>query len=142
MCPDGTLFAVDPFPKGKLGFSVQRVIAQGEVNRISNGNVIFLRMKGTDAASSLSGEQLLEFVFIDGDHSYEGLRLDWTDWSKLLSDDGVIALHDSRSTAARPIDGAGSVRFTEEVILNDPGFEVIEAVESLTVLKRARPSQG
>jgi hypothetical protein len=45
-------------------------------------------------------------------------------------------LHDSRSTPDNNIDDAGSVLFTREVIRNDPRFEVIEAVDTLTVVRR------
>ncbi len=47
-----------------------------------------------------------------------------------------MALHDSRSTPERPIDQAGSVVFTNEVIRHDPRYEIIETVDSLTILCR------
>jgi hypothetical protein len=39
MASDGVLFAIDPFPGGRLGLSYQRPIAHGEVRRIPNGTV-------------------------------------------------------------------------------------------------------
>jgi hypothetical protein len=48
----------------------------------------------------------------------------------------VICLHDSRSTPERRIDGAGSVRATSEVVLTDPAFELVEQVDSLTIVRR------
>jgi predicted O-methyltransferase YrrM len=75
-------------------------------------------------------------VFIDGDHSYEGLKADWEGWSRLIAPGGIIALHDSRSTPDRPIDDWGSARFTRDVIEPDPNFQIVEAVDSLTVLQR------
>jgi hypothetical protein len=48
----------------------------------------------------------------------------------------VVALHDSRPTPSRPIDDAGSVRFTRDVILADPRYEVADLVDSLTILRR------
>jgi len=142
MSPEGTLFAVDPFPRSKLGFSKQMIIAQREVGKVSNGRVVWLRMSGMEAASSLLGIQSVDFAFIHGDHSFQGLEADWNGWTKLLSQGGVIALHDSRSTPDRPIEGAGSVRFTREIILDDPGFEVIEEVDSLTVLRHRLRQEG
>lgn len=41
----------------------------------------------------LSGRGL-DFLLIDGDHSYAGVRKDFDDYSPLVSDGGVIALHD------------------------------------------------
>ena len=72
MSPDGILLGVDPYPKGRFGFSVQRVIGQREVARISNGTVEWQRLTGVDAAQlyAASDNPPLDFIFIDGDHSY------------------------------------------------------------------------
>lgn len=37
----------------------------------------------------------IDILFIDGDHSYEGVKLDFNLYSKLLSPRGVIILHDT-----------------------------------------------
>ena len=138
MAADGVLLGVDPYPKGRLGFSAQRRIALREVRRAPNGAVRWVRKTGVEAAREYarSGEAPLDFVFIDGDHSYDGLRGDWEAWSALVADGGVVALHDSRSCDTRQIDDAGSVRYTAEVITRDPRFEVLEVVDTLTVLRK------
>jgi predicted O-methyltransferase YrrM len=41
----------------------------------------------------LNGE-LLDFVFIDGDHRYEAVKSDFTMYYDLVKDGGIIALHD------------------------------------------------
>jgi Methyltransferase domain len=138
MDPAGILYAVDPFAIGRLGFSAQRRIAQSEVGRLTNGKVEWIRTTGGEAAKAhadrLCGK--VEFIFIDGDHSYEGIRMDWEGWSTLAASGCVIGLHDSRSTPTRSIDNAGSVRFTSEVVRRDPRYEVIDEVDSLTVVQR------
>jgi len=136
MDPAGTLFAIDPYPKGRLGFSMQRVIASREVSKITNGSVTWVRTTGAEAASGLRSYGLFDFLFIDGDHSYEGLQTDWNAWKDALTGGGIVALHDSRPSPERPIHDAGSVRFTSEVILADRCFEVVDALDSLTVLRR------
>lgn len=136
MAPDGVLYAVDPYPVGRLGVSFQQMIARRELAREPNGRVEWVRRTGADAAKQLAGERF-DFLFIDGDHSYAGLKADWDGWSPLIAPGGVVGLHDSRSTPARPIPDAGSVRFTIEVILRDDRFRVIEEVDSLTLLERA-----
>jgi len=133
MDPEGTLMAVDPFPAGRLGFSLQRRIAHHEVGQIENGRVSWVRATGAEAAR---GHSPVDFVFIDGDHSEQGLLADWNAWSPLIEEGGVVALHDSRSSNDRLIDDAGSVKVTNEVILPDRRFELIDAVDTLTVLKR------
>jgi len=37
----------------------------------------------------------IDFLYIDGDHSYEGVKLDFDLYSTLLSDRGIIAIHDT-----------------------------------------------
>lgn len=134
---DGRLFAIDPYEPGRLGVSFARIIARREIRPHSLGRVHWLRMTGVAAAKSLAKEcGLIDFVFLDGDHSYEGLRTDWEAWPPLLGPGATIALHDSRSTPERPIDEAGSVRFTQKVVVASPDFEVIDEVESLTVLRK------
>jgi predicted O-methyltransferase YrrM len=133
MHAQGVLSAVDPFPVGRLGFSVQQHIAHREVDSIDNGHVAWLRTTGAAAAD---GHQPVDFVFIDGDHSEHGLLADWRAWSPLVEPGGVVALHDSRSTPERPIDDAGSVKVTNGVILRDERFSVVDTVDSLTVLRR------
>ena len=139
MDPGGVLWGVDPFPTGRLGFSVQKKIAQHEVGKVRNGSVRWKRMTGTQAATDLkSAGEKVDFVFIDGDHSYTGLQADWLAWSTLVEISGIVALHDSRSSLARCIDDAGSVRFTREVILRDERFDLVEEVDTLTVLRRRK----
>jgi predicted O-methyltransferase YrrM len=133
MHPHGVLSAVDPFPVGRLGFSVQQHIAHREVAAVENGEVAWLRTTGSAAAC---GHAPVDFVFIDGDHSEAGLLGDWRAWSPLVEREGIVALHDSRSTPERRIDDAGSVKVTNEVILRDARFAVVDTVDSLTVLQR------
>lgn len=138
MASGGVLYAIDPFPVGRLGFSIQNCIAHHEVSRIKNGAVRWIRLSGEGAARKMAQELhgRVDFVFIDGDHSYEGLKADWNGWSGLMAVGGVVALHDSRTTATRQISGAGSVQFTNDVVLRDERFELADLVDSLTILRR------
>ena len=40
----------------------------------------------------------MDFLFIDGDHSYEGVKIDFELYSNLLSPTGIIMLHDTDSS--------------------------------------------
>lgn len=138
MARDGLLYAVDPYAKGRLGFSAQRYIAQRVVRKVRNGNVRWVRQTGQAAGKAhvAAGGDPVDFVFIDGDHSYEALRGDWEAWADLIAPGGIVTLHDSQSTPERDIDDAGSVCYTRDVIVRDSRFEVVETVDSLTVLRR------
>ncbi len=39
----------------------------------------------------------IDLLWIDGDHSYEGVKTDFDLYSKILSDNGVIVIHDTDS---------------------------------------------
>jgi len=138
MDPGGVLVAIDPYPKQRLGFSAQRMIARREVARIKSGTVRWLRTTGVEAARQLNKEKIasFDFVFIDGDHTWEGLKGDWEGWSPLIAPGGVVTLHDSRATPTRQIENDGSVRYTREVISRDRGFETIDTIDSVTVLRK------
>ena len=138
MAADAVLFAIDPFPSSRFGFSWERLIARGEVGRESHGDVRFLEMTSAEAANRFNDicREPLDFIFVDGQHSYEGLQTDWTLWAPRLGAGGIIALHDSRSRPGQTYHDGGSVRFTNEVILTDNEFKVVDTVDSLTVLER------
>jgi hypothetical protein len=134
MAPDGVLFAIDPFPGGRAGFSYQRPIAHGEVRRIRNGTVVWLRTTGARAASDPRvAAAPFDFIFVDSDHTFEGLQADWEAWAPHASD--IFALHDVLGNPDQ-----GSVRFARERIFTDPRFSVLETVGCLAVLKRVRTS--
>ena len=136
MDPAGTLFAVDPFFRNRLGFCPYELIARQEVGRAKEprGNVRWLAQTGADAARhpDLGADGGLDFAFLDGDHSWEGIRGDWEGFRPLLAPGGILALHDSDGASA----GSGAARFTAEVIRRDAGFRVLEVVDTLTVLER------
>jgi predicted O-methyltransferase YrrM len=130
MAPDGVLFAIDPFPGGRMGFSYQRPIAHGEVGRVRNGTVVWLRTTGVEAASDPQvAAAPFDFIFIDGDHTFEGLQADWEAWAPHAS--GIVALHDVLGDPDQ-----GSVRFAQERIVTDPRFAVVKTVGCMMVLTR------
>jgi hypothetical protein len=151
MAPDGVLFAVDPYPVGRLGFSAIQYIAHREVAKCPNGTVRWLRQSGVEAARSLAeaGERPFDFIFSDSLNDYDGFRRNWEAWSPLVAPGGIFILGTSQPYIPPPNGhqswwdpkveiGAdvGSVVFTREVVQHDPRFEVLEVVDSFTVLRR------
>jgi hypothetical protein len=39
----------------------------------------------------------IDLLFIDGDHSYDGVKIDFELYSKIISDNGIIVIHDTDS---------------------------------------------
>lgn len=61
--------------------------------------VEFLQMDSQDPATRATllrilGGRKIDLLFIDGDHSYAGVKKDFDNYSPLVAEDGVIALHD------------------------------------------------
>lgn len=44
----------------------------------------------------------IDFLFIDGDHTYEGVKQDFQLYSQLVADNGIIALHDITPRSDEP----------------------------------------
>ena len=146
MSQSGVLYAIDPFESnGKFGRSWQKPIAHSEVNKSRNGTVVWLEDYSHQAIhrfKEITSENTpIDFIFIDGDHSYKGLKADWELWSPLVKFGGTVALHDSRSYENRQIDNMGSVQFTQEVIIHDRHFQILDTRDSLTVLEKVSPHE-
>jgi predicted O-methyltransferase YrrM len=132
MSEAGVLTAIDPHPAGRLGVSFERAIARREVSAVSRGRVKLLR---THSAGALSGwTDPIDFLFVDGDHSWRGIDEDWNGWTRFVAPGGIVALHDSRPVPGRA--DLDSVRYMRDVVARDTRFEVIDSVDSLTVLRR------
>lgn len=58
---------------------------------------------------------LLDFLFIDGDHSYTGALQDWTMYKPLVRSGGVVAFHDIVDTKFMRSCGHGVYRLWEEI---------------------------
>ena len=129
---EGRIIGIDPHPPGRLGISFERKIAQHELSRHPRGHATLLRRWSHEVAVDWSIP--IDFLFIDGDHSWRGIDGDWRGFSPHVVLGGVVALHDSRSVPDVP--DLESVRYTRDVILVDPAFRLVDAVDSLTVLER------
>ena len=132
MDPGGVYFAIDPYPAGgRTGIDFNQRIAKREVKRHSAGRVEWIQATGADAPKDprLADVQV-DFLFIDGDHRYEGLKSDWEAWRDLVAPGAIVGLHDT-------IGGRfGCETYMNEVIVPDPDFERIQEVDSLTVFRR------
>jgi len=57
----------------------------------------FIKSTSVDAYYNFFVKQdiQIDFLFIDRDHSYEGVKIDFDLYSNILSDRGIIAIHDT-----------------------------------------------
>ncbi len=133
---DAVLYAIDPFIPGRLGICWGRWIAKREVKKSSHENQVhFIEKYSHEAISDV--DDIFDFIFIDGDHSIEGITRDWSDWSHCVQPGGIIALHDTRVHDYNPrVSELGSFMYFESHIRHDPRFELIHQVDSLSILQR------
>jgi predicted O-methyltransferase YrrM len=138
MAADGTLYAVDPYQKGRLGFSIPRTVGTRELSRVKNGHVVWVREMGWQAArtDAMRAASPFDLVFVDAAQTYDALREEWEAWAPLIAVGGLVALHDSRPAPDATTAEQSSVTYTRQVVLPDRRFSVVETVDSLTVLRR------
>jgi predicted O-methyltransferase YrrM len=81
--------------------------------------------------------EVLDAVFIDGDHSYEGCLQDWSDWHPFVRVGGCVVLHDARlgRPGGRGLPGPTAVADERLRDGRSPGW-VIESEADRTVLVR------
>lgn len=134
--PSAKVYGIDPFFKGRLGLCYHEYIARINIRRHKVGNKVILIAKlSADAVRDTPAEA--DFIFIDGDHSYNGIKNDWELYSKKIVPGGIIALHDTSVPDFDPgRRSLESIRFFEEVIKYDNDFERLETVDSLNVLRK------
>lgn len=87
-------------PKGKFGggYSSKKVKFFQD---FSENNLECIRANShsnevKEEIKQLVGPQGIDFLFIDGDHTYEGVKQDFEMYQELVSDGGIIAFHDIR----------------------------------------------
>lgn len=132
MNPSGQITGIDPHPPGRAAVSFERWVTLRELGKYRRGKAVLLRMYSHEAV--VEWREPIDFLFIDGDHSWQGIERDWRDWNPYIAPGGIVALHDSRSVIGRP--DLESVAFTEKVILRDERFRQVDTADSLTVLQR------
>jgi predicted O-methyltransferase YrrM len=93
----GKLYAIDPHTATKWNDS-----ESVETYEIMRSNlkafgveqyVKIIRKRSADASAEWCGP--IDLLFIDGDHSYDGVRRDWELFSPLVSAFGIVVFHDT-----------------------------------------------
>ena len=84
-----------------------------------NPNVRIIRQSSADAAQSIE-DNSVDWIYIDGDHKYEGCRLDLALYSQKVKQDGYICGHDWVTSEKK---GFGVNQAVEEFI-RETGFHL------------------
>jgi len=55
-----------------------------------------IRLSSNEARQIWHSDLEIGFLYIDGDHCYDGCNTDWNMWAPLVKSGGIIALHDAQ----------------------------------------------
>ena len=131
---DAIVYGVDPFFGGRVGISWGlRIATAFNRKHLASGRLRFVRALSTEVGNEVP--DVVDFVFIDADHSLEGISADWVFWSTRCRPGGVIALHDTIPCARD--DGKpelGSHQYFKSHISRDGRFDLVASADSLSVL--------
>jgi predicted O-methyltransferase YrrM len=96
---DATIVSVD-LPGGKFGGGYSRLRTPIYKRFARRGQRLHLLRTNSHLTDTLEnvkrlfGGSEIDFLFIDGDHTYEGVKRDWEMYSTLVRKGGLIAFHD------------------------------------------------
>lgn len=101
--PNLKLYSIDPWlhQKGRGyeaegdqdGQDLSYSMATGALNKYADRSII-LRMKSDDAVNEIN--ELIDFVWIDGDHNEDTVRRDIINWRSKLKSKSILCGHDWR----------------------------------------------
>ncbi len=132
----GKLYCVDPF-LDRYGKNPGLSMAERGLRRSGvEHKVTFLKGFSTEKRIIDRIPNDLDFVLVDGDHSYDGLKNDWEIVRSKLQPGGVVCLHDTIIPVEEPHRYFGSVDYFNEIIRQDKDFEVVERSYSMSILRR------
>ena len=131
------IYGIDPIIPDSMGKSL--VGSEEEIRKNMAFYRDFIFYKDFSFNVVKSWKHGFDFIFIDGDHTYDAVKRDFEDWFPLLASGGVLAFHDSAPMTSNP-DGfflgwPGPTRLVKE-IKQLSTISYLETVDSLTLFKK------
>jgi predicted O-methyltransferase YrrM len=124
---EGKLTSIDIAPRADIALS-RRLHEFGLHRRV---NLI------AADANTVMVDAPLDFVFIDGDHTYEGAARDHRRWTPLLKPGGVAFYHDMAQARPMATQVGDLKRLRQEIIDREAGaLELVEEAGSICVFQR------
>jgi predicted O-methyltransferase YrrM len=134
MTAGGTLTVVDPYPRGRLGFSAPLVTAKLLARRQREVATRWLRTTSLDAAQFWAGE--LDAVVIDGVHTLDAVREDWSAWARFVRLGGVVVARNDVVAEAGSSSRERSTALLGAAPTETGTWEVTECADSFAVFHR------
>ena len=144
MAPDATLHLVDPYVENALrsGWrgverATRRTVARAAA-RHGGPRLRWHVCTSAEAARGWNGTPV-DVVFIDGDHTREGARLDWDLWSPHVPAGGTVVFHDAREGKPGGRGLPGPTAVVDELFRGAspvPGWGIGDEVDSAVAVVR------
>lgn len=133
MAPGGKLTVVDPYPRGRLGFSAPLVTARRLARRQPHVRTCWIRAPSLEAARLWEGD--LDVVVIDGVHTLEAVCKDWWAWGGFVRSGGVLVV---RNDVVIGIGGPAKERSSQllAAAAEVGTWEILEIGDSFTAFRR------
>jgi predicted O-methyltransferase YrrM len=144
--PEAELHLIDPFTDEsgwamRAGWHGMPVATRRAVSRHvgSDGPKVRWHVaRSQDVGREWAGGEV-DLVFVDGDHSPEGVREDWEAWHRHVRRGGSLAFHDARLGEPEGRGSPGPTSVVNELFREQPpdGWTILAEVDSLFVVSRA-----
>lgn len=127
------VYGIDPIIPDSMNESLI-----GDVNKINElvlkyPNFTFIKDYSFNAVKNW--DKKIDYLFIDGDHTYEVVKKDFEDWYPHVKTGGIISIHDSAANRGGPSFWPGPSKLADELI-HDNRVEYIETLTALTIFKK------
>ncbi len=136
------LHLIDPFGHhpdalrpgwGAVEAATKRVVARAAKD--GGPQVVWHVAFSEDVAHRWTGGPV-DLVFVDGDHSEQGVRTDWELWSPLVGQGGLMLFHDARLGRPDGVGLPGPTAVVDGLVRTAPGWEVVEEVDAAVAVRR------
>ena len=144
MAPDATLHLVDPYVENALRSGwrgverATRRTVERAAKRDAGPRLQWHVCTSEEAARGWNGTPV-DVVFIDGDHTREGARLDWNLWHPHVPAGGLVVFHDAREGKPGGRGLPGPTAVVDELFRGHaaaPGWVVADEVDSAVAVVR------
>lgn len=149
----GNVYAIDPH-YWERAFWLDKEFVPTDTFRIFSENIkkagvndLVIPVLKTSHETVRNWKQPISLLWIDGNHDYIYVKMDFLLWEKYLINGGVIAFHDSRAStnivSARGVPlaikpNAGPLRVVKKYILRSPRFNKVNVIDSITIAEKVK----
>lgn len=118
------LFELHPLSDKKIALRTPGLLKEYFTDNLPNVSLNVMKSDTSEAAVQL--DLPVRFIFIDGDHSYQGCKRDWVAWNEKVGEGGMVAFHDCHFESVNQV--------IKEI--DDSRWEFVRQIYSLKVFKR------